>query len=340
MLRTLMLLAGLLLFLGSGTSALAADPGSRLGLGLRAVVQGKEKPAIILRPRAALKKVTIELTREGFKTTLKSGKIRAGGSKEIRFKQPVGVFDYQARFQVQWADGERSDFTTTFKITRVGELELKMGAGDVDMESRRMSFRITNPAKKAQLVILGAHGVRLDTIERTFDGANPGTELIIEWDEVDGDILRLDLTVTDVANFHVGMQVTPFSIDIPHDDVEFASGKHAINPAEEPKLRATLGHIHKALASHGTLLTLRLYIGGCTDTVGPKGSNQSLSERRARSISTWFRKNGVDIPTFYKGYGEERLAVSTPDDTDEPRNRRAEYVLSSLSPPGGGWKKL
>ena len=150
----------------------------------------------------------------------------------------------------------------------------------------------------------------------------------------------MDLKVIDVANFHVGMQVTPFSIDIPHDDVEFASGKHAIKPPEEPKLRATLGHIHKALASHGTLLTLRLYIGGCTDTVGPKGSNQSLSERRARSIAAWFRKNGVDIPTFYKGYGEERLAVPTPDDTDEPRNRRAEYVLSSLSPPGGGWKKL
>jgi outer membrane protein OmpA-like peptidoglycan-associated protein len=340
MLRTLTLLAALLLFLGSGTAALANDAGSRLGLGLRAVVKGKEKPAIILRPRAALKKVSIELSREGFKTTLKSGKIRAGGTKEIRFKQPVGVFDYQARFQVQWSDGERSDFTTTFKITKVGELELKMGAGDVDMEARRMTFRITNPAKTAQLLILGAQGVLLDTVEQSFDGQAPGSELALEWDEVDGDIVRMDLKVTDVANFHVGMQVTPFSIDIPHDDVEFASGKHAIKPAEEPKLRSTLGHIHKALASHGTLLTLRLYIGGCTDTVGPKGSNQSLSERRARSIAAWFRKNGVDIPTFYKGYGEERLAVPTPDDTDEPRNRRAEYVLSSLSPPGGGWKKL
>jgi outer membrane protein OmpA-like peptidoglycan-associated protein len=340
MLRTLMLLAGLLLFLGSSTSALAADPGSRLGLGLRAVVKGKEKPAIILRPRAALKKVTIELTREGFKTTLKSGKIRAGASKEIRFKQPVGVFNYQARFQVQWADGERSDFTTTFKITRVGELELKMGAGDVDMESRRMSFRITNPAKKAQLVILGAHGVRLDTIDRTFDGANPGTELIMEWDEVDGDILRLDLTVTDVANFHVGMQVMPISIEIPHDDVEFASGKHTIDTDEEPKLRVTLGQIHKALATHGTLLALRLYVQAYTDTVGPKSSNQTLSQRRARSIAGWFRKHGVDIQTFYKGYGEEDLAVPTPDDTNEARNRRAKYLLRPTSPPGGGWKKL
>ncbi len=340
MIRTLTLFTSLLLLLGSSTSAIANDAGSKLGLGLRAVVQGKEKPAIILRPRAGLKKVTIELSREGFKTTLKSGKIRAGAAKELRFKQPIGVFTYEARFQVQWSDGERSDFTTTFKIIKVGELELRIGAGDVDMESRRMSFRITNPAQKAELVILGPQGIRLDTIRQSFDGAEPGTELVMSWDEVDEDIVRMDLTVTDVANFHVGMQVTPFSIDIPHDDVEFASGKHAIKPTEEPKLRATLGHIQKALASHGTLLTLRLYIGGCTDTVGPKGTNQALSERRARSISSWFQRNGVDIPTFYKGYGEERLAVPTPDDTDEPRNRRAEYVLSSLSPPGGGWKKL
>ncbi len=340
MLRTLTLSIGLLLWATASPPAAANSPGAKLGLGLKAVVKGKQLPAIILRPHATLKKVSVELSREGFKTTLKSAKIRAGATKELRFKQPVGVFEYQARFKVQWGDGESSDFTTTFKITKVGELELNMGAGDVDMESRRMKFRITNPAQKAELVILGAQGVRLDTVEQSFNGAAPGSELVMEWDELDGDIVRMDLKVTDVANFFVGMQVTPFSIDIPHDDVVFASGKHAITSGEEPKLRATLGHIHKALATHGTLLALRLYIGGYTDTVGPKSSNQSLSERRARSIAAWFRKNGVDIPTFYKGYGEERLAVPTPDDTDEPRNRRAEYKLSSQSPPGGGWKKL
>ena len=81
-------------------------------------------------------------------------KIRAGATKELRFKQPTGVFHYQAKFDVHWGSGERSEFTTTFKITRVGKLELKIGAGNVDMAARRMTFQITNPAKKAELLML------------------------------------------------------------------------------------------------------------------------------------------------------------------------------------------
>lgn len=326
-------------------SALAGDSGgsdgSLLGLGLKAVVKGKDRPAIILRPHATFRRLSVTLERsDGVKTVLKSGKLRRGKTKELRFKQPVGVFEYRARFEVVWDDGVISDFTTTFKITQVGELRLNMGAGDVDMEARTMRFRITNPAQEAELVILGAKGKRLDVVTRSFDNPAPGSVLTLEWDAVDDEIVRMDLKVTDVAGFFAGMQVIPFSIEIPHDDVEFASGKHSIRPAEEAKLRTTLGHIQKALATHGTLLTLRLYIGGCTDTVGGRASNQALSERRARAISTWFRKHGVSVPTLFKGYGESRLAVRTPDETDEPKNRRAEYVISSLPPPGGGWHKL
>jgi len=333
---------GLLLLGGfGGVDALAASDDGRLGLGLKAVVKGKEKPAIILRPQATLKKMTVELERsDGVKTRLKSGKVRAGASKELRFKQPVGVFSYTAHFKVHWADGDPSHFTTTFNITQVGELKLNIGAGDVDMEQRTMKFRITNPAKEAQLVILGERGRRLDVVTAQYDGAAPGSELTLRWDAQDEDIIRMDLKVTDVAGFYAGMQVTPFTIEIPHQEVEFASGKHAIRPTEEPKLRETVGHIQKALATHGTLLALRLYVGGCTDTVGGKASNQALSERRARAIAHWFRTHGIDIPTYYVGYGEERLAVPTPDEIDEPRNRRAIYVLSAQAPPGGTWKKI
>ena len=154
MLRTLSIATCMTLLASGLAPAQANDPGSMLGLGLRAVVQGKQLPAITLRPRAAVKKVSVLLSRDGFQTKLKSGKIRAGATKELRFKQPTGVFHYQAKFDVHWGSGERSEFTTTFKITRVGELELKIGAGNVDMEARRMTFQITNPAKKAELLML------------------------------------------------------------------------------------------------------------------------------------------------------------------------------------------
>ena len=176
-------------------------------------------------------------------------------------------------------------------------------------------------------------------------GAAPGTALELAWPEVEGDIVRMDLKVTDVAGFWVGMQITPFSIEIPHEEVVFESGQAAVRDSEAPKLQTTLGHIRKALDTHGTLLQLKLFVAGYTDTVGGAAYNKDLSTRRARAIAQWFRKHGVRVPIFYQGFGEGVQAKPTPDETDEPANRRALYILSSQVPSGkdvptNAWKKL
>ena len=38
------------------------------------------------------------------------------------------------------------------------------------------------------------------------------------------------------------------------------------------------------------------------------------------------------IPVLYEGFGEEALAVATADETDEPKNRRAQYILAIEDP--------
>ena len=40
------------------------------------------------------------------------------------------------------------------------------------------------------------------------------------------------------------------------------------------------------------------------------------------------------------GFGEDQPAVATPDETDEPANRRADYVLKVEPPSAGAWSKL
>jgi outer membrane protein OmpA-like peptidoglycan-associated protein len=57
-----------------------------------------------------------------------------------------------------------------------------------------------------------------------------------------------------------------------------------------------------------------------------------LSQRRAQAIAAWFRKRGLRIPIAFEGFGEHALAVATADDTDEPRNRRVDYILSVEEP--------
>ncbi|MGB0589727.1 MAG: OmpA family protein [Myxococcota bacterium] len=324
-----------------------AEPGA-LGMRLDAVVSGKQKPAIVLEPAAALKKLTVTLTREGAKKqVLRAGRVAVGKTKRLGFKSPVGVHEYNARFQVKWADGSDTDFTTTFKVTRVGKLELAIGPGDVDMEARRMVFRITNPVAKAELILLGERGRRIGIEEVDFDSEPPGSPLELTWSAPAGgaDIVRMDLKVTDIAGFWTGMQITPFSIEIPHDELEFASGKAEVRASEAPKLERTLGLVRDALAKHGTLLALKFYVAGYTDTVGNAAYNRELSNRRARSIAAWFRAHGLKIPIHYCGFGEEFLAKQTPDETDEPANRRAIYILTSQAPtgapfPGSKWKRL
>lgn len=319
-----------------------------LGLSLEAVVSGKQKPAIVVSPAAGLTKLRVTLTREGAgKQVLKAGRLKAGKSKRLTFKSPVGVFDYRARFEVTWSDGSQSDFTTTFKITRVGELKLSIGPGDVDLEAKTMVFRITNPAASAELVLLGERGRRLGIEEVDFDGAPPGSPLELSWSAPPGgeEIIRMDLKVTDIAGFWTGMQITPFSIEIPHDELEFASGRAEIRGEEAPKLKRTLALVNDALKKHGTLLALKFYVAGYTDTVGNASYNRELSTRRARAIAGWFRANGLKIPIYYCGFGEDVLAKTTPDETDEPANRRALYLLTSQAPSGASfprprWKRL
>ena len=86
-----------------------------------------------------------------------------------------------------------------------------------------------------------------------------------------------------------------------------------------------------------------LLILGHTDTVGSDGDNLTLSQNRARSIAGYLREHGLGVSVLYTGAGERLPRVRTPDNTDEPQNRRADYVLSAGPPPlpaGARWTPL
>ena len=79
---------------------------------------------------------------------------------------------------------------------------------------------------------------------------------------------------------------------------------------------------------------------GYTDTVGVRVGNQLLSLNRAYEIAKYFRQHGVTVPIRYTGFGEDVLAVQTPDETDEVRNRRARYVLAVENPENASWNVI
>jgi outer membrane protein OmpA-like peptidoglycan-associated protein len=114
--------------------------------------------------------------------------------------------------------------------------------------------------------------------------------------------------------------------------VNFDSGKWDLRPEELPKLDKSYELISEAVSKFGSLATLRLYVLGFTDTVGGTQYNRGLSLNRARAIAQYFRKKGLRIAIYVEGFGEEALAVGTPDETDEPKNRRAQYLITIDEP--------
>jgi adhesin transport system outer membrane protein len=74
--------------------------------------------------------------------------------------------------------------------------------------------------------------------------------------------------------------------------------------------------------------SLDIWLIGHTDTVGSASRNDALGLMRANAIARLFRKNGIKEQSLtVESYGERSPQVATPDETDEPRNRRGEVIF-------------
>ena len=143
--------------------------------------------------------------------------------------------------------------------------------------------------------------------------------------------------------FSPTLSIFPWSLEIPHQDVNFASGQSVIPPEEMPKVKGAVEDIQTAIKRYGGIVKITLFVAGYTDTVGSAEGNHLLSEARAAAISRALRKGGIKVPIRYVGFGEDNLKVNTPDETVDPQNRRAAYILSVDAPPVSGtdgWKPL
>jgi outer membrane protein OmpA-like peptidoglycan-associated protein len=227
------------------------------------------------------------------------------------------------------------------------KLELIVDRAKVDLEGHQLEVKLTRPACKVVLKVIGESGNVLASVTQSFDGMPAGTALTVGWKPSSAEtVSRIEVWGHDTQGYYVGVALTPWNVKIPHEEVNFETDSDAIRPSEVPKLEASLDKIKEALSKHKDLGGIALYIAGHTDTVGGADHNLSLSRRRARSIAAWFRNHGLKMPISYEGMGEHSPLVKTADETDESRNRRVDYILS-LDPPrlpsgtvGFGWKGL
>lgn len=295
----------------------------------------------MVRAEAAVARIDLELTRSTDKkrVRLSSGAIAPGKSHSFPLElSSPGKAQFSGTLALKLEDGQGGEMPIDVGVELLPPLAVKIAPEDVDLAKKQLKISANRPLKKVQISVMSDTGTPLGTTEQ--DVGSDAAQ--VSWQQSPGTPLRITVQAWDADEFFGSIDLFPWRVDIPHEEVNFATGSHDITAAEAPKLEKSFALIKDAIEKYGKLATIRLFIGGHTDTVGDAASNRALSDRRAKSIGHWFEKRGVKIPISYAGFGEDLLLVKTPDQTDEAKNRRAEYIVAVEPPPmrGANWRPL
>ena len=132
---------------------------------------------------------------------------------------------------------------------------------------------------------------------------------------------------------HMDVPMVPITSDLPTvlENVFFDLGKSTLRPESFVELDKLFDYLVKNP-------TLKIEIGGHTDTRGDDKDNLKLSNDRAKAVYDYIVNKGVDAKRMtFKGYGETKTVVSDAEiaklSTDKEkeaahqRNRRTEYKI-------------
>ena len=103
--------------------------------------------------------------------------------------------------------------------------------------------------------------------------------------------------------------------------VYFLEGTTDLTPESKKTLEAVFDEIRKRTVAD-------VVVVGHTDTVGTGELNDRLAETRAKTMQAELERLGIDPESIKaSGRGERDLKVQTPDEVDEPLNRRVEIQV-------------
>lgn len=308
-----------------------------------------EKPTLIVTFDEKLYRAAITVTAEGgFKKDWAVPSVVPGKDLRYTWSAPKGgEVMYEVAVEMVRKDGSSEVLEDLFFCSSAPPITASIPPNSVDLETR--TFDLVTNHKPSSVVI----EVLSDTMEVLGSGtvatadAVDGKATRVTWpQDKAGNVLRVSVTAHDAFGYYSEVEIIPWSLTIPHEDVIFESGKHDLLAEEAPKADVAWSRIADAVKKYGELVKVTLYVGGYTDTVGDGGSNQALSERRARTLAQYFKSKGHSIDIYYQGFGESVLSKQTADGVDEAANRRALYVLTagpaprSKETPRASWKKL
>ena len=293
---------------------------------------GQSPPAFLVHAQVPLDDLTVQLQCGGTRAAT-SGAVERGKSVRLALEVPRGQHRCSGRLSIRASDGSEGELPLKFGVTMHPPLEVTVPRDSVDLSGGQLSVVLDRAAQSVKVEVVGPGGAIIGHGSNTAGPFSAGSPIPLSWTDSGEEVIQLRVVGTDTDGFWGQVDLSPWAYEVPHDDVVFASGDAQILPAEEPKLEAALAEVGKIVEKYGSVAQINLYVAGYTDTVGSAASNVTLSRARARAIAGWFQAHGFEHPIHYQGFGEQGLAVATPDETDEAANRRAAYIIAAEPPP-------
>lgn len=310
-----------------------------------------KQPSFTLVVNKDVASASVDLNAGGTRLKQKKGPQAAGGTIDFELPQKKpGILNWKGTLDVVFADGSRASMPLTFATeVQSSNFTFLVGKGDLDLKNDRLTFKSQRATGRYEVEVYGDEDELLASSAQDFE--NPvaaGDGVPVQWNpKKQADVLRINLKVFDDNGAFRSADYFPYTITIPHEDVVFDSGKSVVRADQESKLRAALPEIEKATKRFGPAMraagaTVRLFVGGHTDTVGPSSTNLSLSQARATAIGKWFTQHGVPVAVYARGFGEGMLKLETADNVDNETNRRVDYDISVDGPTGSlsGWSAV
>ncbi|HYR07029.1 MAG TPA: OmpA family protein [Longimicrobium sp.] len=162
----------------------------------------------------------------------------------------------------------------------------------------------------------GIHEVRV----QYFQGPREEVALVLEWGPDAENLRPLDFGALAPAQYRREGNRLRAEMS---GGVLFATNSAELTPAAV----TLLGEIKRTMIDPHP--NARITIDGHTDDVGADAANQSLSERRARSVVAWLTAQGIAAARMEAtGHGETQPKVPNTSDRNRAQNRRIEITVT------------
>ncbi|MFZ5481875.1 MAG: OmpA family protein [Myxococcota bacterium] len=302
-----------------------------------------ENPGLLVTPLRPTTNLHVECVVGGKTYTWDKKGVGAGTQARFEWPRNTAITHADCFVRANYTDGNVDETNVPIDYQYQMPLSVNLAKARADIAAKTVTVGVGGNPTQAEIVAYGAHKAELD--RRVVPVSAEGGEVTVPFVGEPSEVVLLDVQLRNETAY-AGFTYSPWFLDIPHEDVLFETDKADVPPDQAHKLQATLVQLHDVIDKYGAVVPVKLYIAGCTDTVGDGEHNRDLSLRRAQAIARWLRANGYDRPIYYYGFGESLLAVQTGDGVDNALNRRALYMVGANPPPAGsgvpsvGWIQL